>query len=118
MTGTGIPAPDGGTGSTANHLQAVVVKRGPNAGRRFPLDQPVTSVGRNHDSDIFLDDVTVGRKHAQLRRQGLDVHIVDLDSLNGTYVNDKHVRSAPLTNGDRINIGKFRLVFLASPSTG
>jgi pSer/pThr/pTyr-binding forkhead associated (FHA) protein len=96
----------------------VVVKRGPNAGSRFLLDQPVTSAGRHPNSDIFLDDVTVSRRHAEFRREGGEFQIVDMSSLNGTYVNRKPVASAMLANGDEIQIGKFRLVFLTGPTTG
>jgi pSer/pThr/pTyr-binding forkhead associated (FHA) protein len=96
----------------------LVVKRGPNAGSRFLLDQPVTSAGRHPDSDIFLDEVTSSRRHAEFRRENGTFRIVDLDSLNGTYVNRKPVASAVLANGDEIQIGKFRLVFLIRPTTG
>ncbi|MGH3633406.1 FHA domain-containing protein [Mycobacterium sp.] len=90
----------------------IVVKRGPNAGSRFLLNRPVTSAGRHPNSDIFLDEVTVSRQHAEFRRESGELCIVDVDSLNGTYVNGKSVQSAVLTNGDEIQIGKFRLVFL------
>ena len=96
----------------------LVVKRGPNAGSRFLLDQPVTSAGRHPDSDIFLDEVTVSRRHAEFRRDNGEFQIVDISSLNGTYVNRKPVASAMLANGDEIQIGKFRLVFLITPTTG
>jgi pSer/pThr/pTyr-binding forkhead associated (FHA) protein len=96
----------------------VVVKRGPNAGSRFLLDQPVTSAGRHPYSDIFLDDVTVSRRHAEFRRENSEFQIVDTGSLNGTYVNRKPVASAVLANGDEIQIGKFGLVFLTRPTTG
>jgi pSer/pThr/pTyr-binding forkhead associated (FHA) protein len=95
----------------------LVVKRGPNAGSRFRLNQPVTSAGRQPDSDIYLDDVTVSRHHAEFRRENGQFLIVDVGSLNGTYVNRKPVQSAVLTNGDEIQIGKFRLVFLTRPTT-
>ena len=80
----------------------LVVKRGPNAGSRFLLDQPTTSAGRHPDSDIFLDDVTVSRRHAEFRS-------------DGAYVNREPVDSATLANGDEVQIGKFRLVFLTGP---
>ena len=96
----------------------LIVKRGPKAGSRFLLDQPVTSAGRHPDSDIFLDEVTVSRRHAEFRRDKGEVQIVDISSLNGTYVNGKPVASAMLANGDEIAIGKFRLVFLIRPTTG
>ena len=95
----------------------LVVKRGPNAGSRFRLDQPVTSAGRHPDSDIFLDDVSVSRRHAQFRRENGDYVVVDTGSLHGTYVNRKPVESVALANGDEIQMGKFRLVFLTRPTT-
>ncbi len=93
----------------------LVVKRGPNAGSRFLLDQPVTAAGRHPDSDIFLDDVTVSRRHAEFRLENGDFQVVDVGSLNGTYVNREPVDSAVLANGDEVQIGKFRLVFLTGP---
>jgi pSer/pThr/pTyr-binding forkhead associated (FHA) protein len=91
----------------------LIVKRGPNAGSRFLLDQPVTSAGRHPDSDILLDDVTVSRRHAEFR---LDKDgswaVADVGSLNGTYVNRQPVDSTVLANNDQVQIGKFRLVFL------
>jgi pSer/pThr/pTyr-binding forkhead associated (FHA) protein len=90
----------------------LVVKRGPNAGSRFLLDADVTTVGRHPESDIFLDDVTVSRRHAEFRRgtEGFSVH--DVGSLNGTYLNRERIDAAPLVAGDEVQIGKFRLVFL------
>ncbi|AUH70305.1 peptide-binding protein [Gordonia sihwensis] len=96
----------------------LVVKRGPNAGSRFLLDQPTTSAGRHPDSDIFLDDVTVSRRHAEFRSNGDDFQVVDVGSLNGTYVNREPVDTATLTSGDEVQIGKFRLVFLSGPRAG
>jgi hypothetical protein len=93
----------------------LVVKRGPNAGSRFLLDQPTTSAGRHPDSDIFLDDVTVSRRHAEFRQDEDTFQVVDVGSLNGTYVNREPVDSSELQNGDEVQIGKFRLVFLTGP---
>ncbi len=93
----------------------LVVKRGPNAGSRFLLDQATTSSGRHPDSDIFLDDVTVSRRHAEFRRDAGEFVVVDVGSLNGTYVNREPVDTAVLANGDEVQIGKFRLVFLTGP---
>ncbi|ACY21993.1 Forkhead-associated protein [Gordonia bronchialis DSM 43247] len=93
----------------------LVVKRGPNAGSRFLLDQPTTSAGRHPDSDIFLDDVTVSRRHAEFRLGDNEFQVVDVGSLNGTYVNREPVDTAALSNGDEVQIGKFRLVFLSGP---
>jgi pSer/pThr/pTyr-binding forkhead associated (FHA) protein len=96
----------------------LVVKRGPNAGSRFLLDQETTSAGRHPDSDIFLDDVTVSRRHAEFRREGGDFVVVDVGSLNGTYVNREPVDTAVLASGDEVQIGKFRLVFLTGMARG
>ncbi|AOS62963.1 glycogen accumulation regulator GarA [Actinoalloteichus hymeniacidonis] len=96
----------------------LVVKRGPNAGSRFLLDRETTSAGRHPDSDIFLDDVTVSRRHAEFRREGGEFVVVDVGSLNGTYVNREPVDTAVLTSGDEVQIGKFRLVFLSGVSGG
>lgn len=91
----------------------LVVLRGPNTGARFLLDSDEVSTGRHPDSDIFLDDVTVSRKHATFRREG-DVFLVrDVGSLNGTYVNRERIDEASLKTGDEVQIGKFRLVFYA-----
>jgi pSer/pThr/pTyr-binding forkhead associated (FHA) protein len=93
----------------------LVVKRGPNAGSRFLLDRSTTSAGRHPESDIFLDDVTVSRRHAEFRREGGEFVVVDVGSLNGTYVNREPVDTAVLAHGDEVQIGKFRLVFLTGP---
>jgi pSer/pThr/pTyr-binding forkhead associated (FHA) protein len=91
----------------------LVVKRGPNAGSRFLLDQPVTSAGRHPDSDILLDDITVSRRHAEFRRdKDGSWTVADVGSLNGTYVNRQPVDSTVLANNDQVQIGKFRLIFL------
>ena len=90
----------------------LVVKRGPNAGARFLLDQDCTTAGRHPEADIFLDDVTVSRRHAEFRRKEDAFEVVDVGSLNGTYVNREPRNSEVLSNGDEIQIGKFRLVFI------
>jgi pSer/pThr/pTyr-binding forkhead associated (FHA) protein len=95
----------------------LVVKRGPNAGSRFLLDQDVTTAGRHPDSDIFLDDVTVSRRHAEFRREGTGYSVHDVGSLNGTYVNRERIEAAPLTGGDEVQVGKFRLVYLTAAVT-
>jgi pSer/pThr/pTyr-binding forkhead associated (FHA) protein len=91
----------------------LVVKRGPNAGSKFYLDADATSVGRHPDSDIFLDDITVSRRHAEIRRRTTAFALHDVGSLNGTYVNKERVEEAELRSGDEIQIGKFKLVFLS-----
>jgi hypothetical protein len=90
----------------------LVVVRGPNAGSRFLLDDDFTSTGRHPDSDIFLDDVTVSRRHAEFYRQGDRFTVRDVGSLNGTYVNRERIEEAELFGGDEVQIGKFRLLFL------
>ena len=90
----------------------MVVKRGPNAGSKYFLDADETAIGRHPDSDIFLDDITVSRRHAEIRREGVGFHLQDVGSLNGTYVNRERVDKADLRSGDEIQIGKFKLVFL------
>ena len=96
----------------------LVVKRGPNAGSRFLLDAEVTTAGRHPDSDIFLDDVTVSRRHAEFRRDVGGFLVRDVGSLNGTYLNRERIDSAGLAGGDEVQIGKYRLVFLAGPRAG
>ncbi len=91
----------------------LVVKRGPNAGSRFALEDDVVHVGRHPESEIFLDDITVSRRHAEFQRQGGSVVVRDVGSLNGTYVNRERIEEAALDNGDEVQIGKFKLVFLA-----
>jgi len=91
----------------------LVVTRGPNTGAQFRLDSPVATVGRHPASDIYLDDITVSRRHAEIRRDNGTFHVVDLGSLNSTYLNRKPVDSAVLTDGDEVQIGNFRLIFLA-----
>lgn len=89
----------------------VMVKRGPNAGSTFLIEKDVTTTGRSTDSDIFLDDITVSRKHAEIRREGNEFFIHDQGSLNGTYVNRERVEVTKLATGDEIQIGKFKLAF-------
>lgn len=96
----------------------LVVKRGPNAGSRFLLDKERTSAGRHPESDIFLDDVTVSRRHAEFARHGGTFAVRDVGSLNGTYVNRNRIDEAGLSGGDEVQIGKFRLVFLTNPQHG
>ena len=90
----------------------LVVKRGPNAGSRFLLDSDLTTAGRHPESDIFLDDVTVSRRHAEFYRHGDRFTVRDVGSLNGTYVNRERIEEAALSGGDEVQVGKFRLVFL------
>ena len=94
----------------------LVVKKGPEAGTNFFLEKDVVTCGRDSASDIFLDDVTVSRRHAEIRRDAGGFTIVDSDSLNGTFVNRNRVDQAPLKNGDEIQIGKFKLVIFTEGS--
>ena len=89
----------------------LLVKRGPNAGSKFLIDKDVTAAGRYPESDIFLDDVTVSRRHAEIRREDGHFFVKDLGSLNGTYVNLQRVEEAELADGDEVQIGKFKLTF-------
>lgn len=93
----------------------LVVRRGPNSGSRFLLDGELTTAGRHPQGDIFLDDVTVSRRHVEFRR-GSDGRftVADVGSLNGTYVNRERIDSFVLSSGDEVQIGKYRLVFYAS----
>ncbi|MBV9661515.1 MAG: zinc-ribbon and FHA domain-containing protein [Acidimicrobiales bacterium] len=90
----------------------LVVKRGPNAGSRFALSKDRTTIGRHPDSDIFLDDVTVSRRHAEVVHNNGRFTVTDAGSLNGTYLNRERIEQADMHSGDELQIGKFRLVFL------
>ena len=93
----------------------LLVKRGPGAGSRFLLDSDVVSAGRHPESDIFLDDVTVSRRHAEVARSGSGYVVRDVGSLNGTYVNRERIEGeVALANGDELQIGRFKLVFLST----
>jgi pSer/pThr/pTyr-binding forkhead associated (FHA) protein len=92
----------------------LIVRRGPNQGARFLLDSDVTSVGRHPNADIFLDDVTVSRRHAEFKRTGKSFSVSDLASLNGTQYEGERVESAELVNGSEVQIGKYHLTFFAS----
>jgi pSer/pThr/pTyr-binding forkhead associated (FHA) protein len=91
----------------------LVVTRGPNSGSRFALDLPLVTAGRHPDSVIFLDDITVSRRHAEVRRVEDGYEVCDVGSLNGTYLNRERVETARLKDGDEVQIGTFKLLFLA-----
>ncbi len=93
----------------------LVVQRGPSAGSRFLLDTDEVAAGRHPDSEIFLDDVTVSRRHAVFRRSPEGYTVADVGSLNGTYVNRDRIDEIRLSGGDEVQIGKYRLVFFSSP---
>lgn len=90
-----------------------VVRHGPKRGSRIALDSDEVTIGRHPESDIFLDDVTVSRRHATVRRAGAGFHVSDAGSLNGTYVNQSRMETAALNDGDEVQIGKFKLVYIA-----
>ncbi len=92
----------------------LVVRRGPNVGARFLLDADVTTVGRHPNADIFLDDVTVSRRHAEFIRYGTSFQVKDLGSLNGTYFDGVRIDVALLSDGAEVQVGKFRLTFFSS----
>ena len=94
--------PDGGL---------LVVVRGPIAGARLALTKDITTAGRHPKSDLFLDDVTVSRRHAEFVRSGTAFKLRDVGSLNGTYLNRERVEEGELRNGDEIQIGKYKLAY-------
>ena len=92
----------------------LIVRRGPTVGARFLLDIPLTVAGRHPDADIFLDDVTVSRRHAEIARDGVSFTVRDLDSLNGTYLDGERATEGALSDGSEIQIGKYRMTFYPS----
>lgn len=103
-------------GALPSRSALLLVRSGPTAGARYLLDSDVTTVGRHPEADIFFDDVTVSRRHAEITRTGSVFELVDQRSLNGTYVNGERVDRVVLTDGAELRIGKFRLNFFVSPS--
>ncbi len=101
-------------GAAGETPAALVINRGPDSGQVYLLDQDVVVAGRKPDAEIFLDDVTVSRRHAEIRRVGNGYTLVDAGSLNGTYVNTHRVGEQALYAGDEVQIGKFHLVFLSA----
>jgi len=91
----------------------LAVTRGPNAGSQFLIEKEVTTLGRHPESDIFLDDITVSRRHAELRRKDGSFFVHDMGSLNGTYVGRNRVDNTQLANGDELQVGKFKLYFVS-----
>lgn len=90
----------------------LVVQRGPNAGTTFEIATDRVTIGRHPDSDFFLDDVTVSRRHAEVRRRGDEYTLKDVGSLNGTYVNGERVEEATLHDGDEFRVGKYVIAFV------
>jgi pSer/pThr/pTyr-binding forkhead associated (FHA) protein len=111
-------------GVTAEELESIaalpsgsallIVRRGPNNGARFLLDSDTTVAGRHPEADIFLDDVTVSRRHAAFTRRANSFEVTDLGSLNGTYFDGVRVDRALLSDGAEVQVGKFRLTFYPS----
>ncbi|MCY4067555.1 MAG: FHA domain-containing protein [Acidimicrobiaceae bacterium] len=95
-----------------------VVEQGAEAGARYLLDSDLVSLGRDPRSDIFLDDITVSRRHAEVARDGDRYSIRDVGSLNGTYINRTLVDRCRLNEGDEVQVGKFKLVFVRGTSGG
>ncbi len=100
----GISLPPGGA--------ALVVTRGPNEGSRYILKEDTLTIGRDAASSIMLDDITVSRRHAEVRHRGKAHSVVDCRSLNGTYLNGEQVDEAKLTHGDTLQIGVFKLLYI------
>lgn len=106
-----LPELEAGTG-------LFVIARGPLAGARYVLDREVTKIGRHPDADLLLDDVTVSRHHAEIRRHGGAMLLVDMGSLNGTYVGSHRVEEHQLAMGDHVQIGRFKLIYVAAGDEG
>jgi pSer/pThr/pTyr-binding forkhead associated (FHA) protein len=108
------PEEDAAVAALPEGSALLFVRRGPNAGARFLLDVDESIAGRHPDAQIFLDDVTVSRRHAAFLRTPEGFAVADLGSLNGTYKNGDLIEAVPLQDGDEVQVGKFRLVFFAS----
>ncbi len=94
----------------------LLVRAGPNAGSKFAIDKDVLTLGRHPESDVFLDDITVSRRHVEVVRNDASYTVRDVGSLNGTYVNRVRIEESPLENGDELQVGKFKIVFLTGAS--
>lgn len=115
--------PDSASNLSEDELKAVaslptgsallIVTRGADAGARYLLDKDETLAGRHPDAEVFLDDVTVSRRHAEFIRTGQLFSVRDLGSMNGTYLNGKSISESTLASGDEVRVGKFRLTFYA-----
>tara|TARA_B110000438_G_scaffold234576_1_gene231029 strand:- start:386 stop:793 length:408 start_codon:yes stop_codon:yes gene_type:complete len=92
-------------------LGILVIDSGLKAGSRYVLDDLVTTIGREKNAGIFLDDITVSRRHAQIEKNGSDYVVADAGSLNGTYLNGQIIKSATFSDGDVLQIGRFKFVF-------
>jgi pSer/pThr/pTyr-binding forkhead associated (FHA) protein len=92
----------------------LIVRRGPNKGARFLLDADLISIGRHPNADIFLDDVTVSRKHSEITRSNSVFTLKDLTSLNGTYFEGARIETAELFNGAEVQVGKYHFTYYSS----
>jgi pSer/pThr/pTyr-binding forkhead associated (FHA) protein len=119
------PADDNGETSDEDHAASLVeiphgsgvlvVTRGSNMGARYLLGEHITRAGRHPESDIFLDDITVSRRHVEITHVDGGTFIIrDVGSLNGTYVNRERIDEASLLPGDEVQIGKFKLLYLVA----
>ena len=114
-----LPAVGSGLAAGVGAGEAVlVVRRGMNEGVSYLLTGDVVTAGREPDSDLYLDDVTVSRRHADMRRMADGWLLRDVGSLNGTYVNRQRIEEVALVAGDEVQIGKYRFVYLVGGATG
>jgi hypothetical protein len=105
-------------GDVAAESGALVIRSGGGrVGQSFPLHGERMTIGRSPDTEIFLDDVTVSRRHAEFHRNGDTFTVTDVGSLNGTYVNRDRIDTVQLTDSDEVQIGKYRLVFFSGHET-
>lgn len=94
-------------------MPVVVIVKGKGVGSTYRLDKPELTIGRDVESDVFLDDVTVSRKHAVVAAVPDGFVVRDAGSLNGTYLNRVQIEESELKNRDEIQVGRFKMVFLA-----
>lgn len=104
--------PDAPVPSPTSNKGIFVIRVGTKRGSRIAIDSDLITIGRHPESDILLDDITVSRRHAEVHRTDTGIEVVDSGSLNGTYVNKELVERGPLTDGDELQVGKFKLVYL------
>ena len=103
----------GDPGEVPSGVGMLSVRQGSKRGSRMALDTDRVTIGRHPDSDIFLDDITVSRRHAEVIRTDDGHDVIDAGSLNGTYINKELIERASLADGDELQVGKFKLVYVA-----